>query len=128
MRVRYVVEAFSVGAASVFLAVLGAYEFGYLGVFPSGIHHIELLSLFLAAATVVMTMVAIALAVAAVVGYNAVKEAAERRAEEAASKLVKEYIDQIGKSPETSSVEGAVSSGSTPEGRPGAATKEGDTL
>ena len=108
---------------------LAAYEFGYLGVFPSGVHHIELLSLFLAVATVIITIVALVLAIGAVVGYNAVKEAAERRAEEAASRLVREYISRVDKSPETPvALEGATPSGATPEGQPASATREGDSL
>ena len=82
------------------LSVLGPlmwhYEHGVIVVFPSGQDHLALIGVFLAAATVSITAVALVVAVAAIVGYSAIKDAAEKRAEEAADRLVRYYIKKQG--------------------------------
>jgi hypothetical protein len=76
MRVLFGIGWFLAGAIAIFAAILVAHGVDYLIVFPDGNHQIELASLFLAAATLVITTIAIILAVGAVVGYTALRDTA----------------------------------------------------
>ena len=71
MRGMFAIGWFLAGGIAIFAAMLIAHSVDYIIVFPEGKHQIELASLFLAAATLVITTVAIILAVGAVVGYTA---------------------------------------------------------
>jgi membrane protein implicated in regulation of membrane protease activity len=77
MRVLFAIGWFLAGAIAILAAILTAHGVGYLIVFPDGTHQIELASLFLAAATLIITTVAIILAVGAVVGYATLRDSAE---------------------------------------------------
>jgi hypothetical protein len=68
---------FLAGSIAIFTMVLFGHNEGYLIVFPKTESQVELVTLFLAAATLIITTVALLLAVGAVVGYSALKEAAE---------------------------------------------------
>ena len=68
MRILFGIGWFLVGAIIVFVTVISAHHAGYVVVFPGGEHQVELATLFLAAATLIVTTAAMLLAVGAVVG------------------------------------------------------------
>jgi membrane protein implicated in regulation of membrane protease activity len=92
VRIIFAIGWFLAGAIAILATVLGAHGVGYLIVFPDGKHQVELATLFLAAATLVITTVAIILAVAAVVGYTALKDAAASAGKEAGEKAARELL------------------------------------
>lgn len=74
----------------------------------------------------ILAALAIGLAAMAFIGYNAIKDAAERHAEEAAEKFVKAYI-AANATPDSSSPERGTASSPTAD-RPQTVAKEGDAL
>lgn len=112
-------------ALAVTVPLLWYYHKGIIVVFPAGQDRLGLIGVFLAAATLAITAVALVVAPAAVVGYSAIKDAAEKKAEEAAERLVKFYIKKEGWSPPD---EGGGPTGEPPaggaSGRPGGAQRE----
>jgi NAD/NADP transhydrogenase beta subunit len=83
------------------VAILGfcaiAYYTGHSTVFPEPSHQVELLSIFLGAATLAVTAVGVIVAIGAVVGYTAlrdeIKTAADRAAREAVERASKEVFE-----------------------------------
>ena len=92
VRIMLAIGWFLAGAIAIFAAVIAAHRAGYLIVFPEGKHQVELASLFLSAATLVITVVAMGLAVAAVVGYTALKEAASAAGKAAGENAAQELL------------------------------------
>ena len=95
MKILFAVGGFLVGAIIVFVAVISAHRVGYLVVFPGGEHQVELATLFLAAATLIVTTVAMLLAVGAVVGYTALKDAAEVAGRDAGQKAANQVLAEM---------------------------------
>jgi ABC-type Fe3+ transport system substrate-binding protein len=101
MRRRLLVAAPSLLALAIVILgpLLWYYHRGVIVVFPAGEDRVALMGVFLAAATLAITAVALVVALAAVVGYSAIKDAAEKRAEEAAERLVRFYLSKEGQLP-----------------------------
>src|SRR5688500_7793965 len=95
VRVMLVMAFLLIGAIAAFAAVIAAHRTGYLIVFPEGKQQVELASLFLAAASLVVTTVAMGLAVAAVVGYTSIKDAAVTAGREAGDKAARELLSPV---------------------------------
>jgi hypothetical protein len=76
MRILFAIGWFLAGSAAILAMVIVGHQAGYMVVFPEGKYQVELATLFLAAATLIITTVAMLLAVAAVVGYTALKDSA----------------------------------------------------
>ena len=95
MRILFGIGWFLVGAIVVFVAVINAHRAGYLVVFPGGEHQVELATLFLAAATLIVTTAAMLLAVGAVVGYTALKDAAAAAGRDAGQKAANEVLAEM---------------------------------
>lgn len=83
MRIMFAIGWFLAGSIAIFAAIIMAHHTGYLVVFPNGEHQVELATLFLAAATLVITAVAMILAIGAIVGYTTLRGAATRAGSDA---------------------------------------------
>lgn len=100
-RVLKAILWFTFGAISIVCLVFLAFETGHLSVFPTAppVHQIELISLFLGAATLVVTALGVVVALGAVIGYTALKEeiatSSERAAREAGDKVVREVVGPV---------------------------------
>jgi hypothetical protein len=92
MKILAAMASFLVGAIFVSFLLIALHGNGYVVLFPSGETQVEVLSLFLAAATLVITAVAIIVAIAAVVGYSAVKDAAATAGREAGDRAARETM------------------------------------
>lgn len=95
LRIYVALGWFLAGAATILALMLLAHERGYLIVFPEGERHVELLSLFLGAATLIITAVAMIVAIGAVVGYTAIRDAAEVAGREAGDRAARELLAPI---------------------------------
>lgn len=95
VRIMFAIGWFLAGAIAIFVAVIAAHRTGYLIVFPDGKQQVELVSVFLTAATLVITVVAMGLAVAAVVGYTALKDAASAAGKDAGEKVARELLAEL---------------------------------
>jgi hypothetical protein len=98
VRILFAIGWFLAGSIAILAAVLAAHSHGYLIVFPDGKHQVELATLFLVAATLVITTVAMILAIVAVVGYTALRDAAtaagKAAGESAAQNLLTEMVQR----------------------------------
>jgi hypothetical protein len=72
-----------------------AFSRGHFVVFPAGEDRIALLGVFLAAATLVLTGVALLIAIAAVVGYSSLRDAAINSARTIAEKVAMEHLQAL---------------------------------
>jgi hypothetical protein len=72
-----------------------AFYRGHLVVFPAGEDRIALLGVFLGAATLVLTGVALLVAVAAVVGYSSIRDAAINSARTTAEKVATDHLQAL---------------------------------
>jgi hypothetical protein len=95
VRIMLAIGSFLVGAIAVFAAAIAARRTGYLIVFPEGKQQVELASLFLAGASLIITVIALGLAVAAVVGYTAIKDAAAAAGKAAGEGAAKELLESM---------------------------------
>jgi len=116
-----------IGIINICLFVLLSYRW-FIVKSPSSheIRYEDYLNLSLVLLQSILAALAIGLAVLAFVGYNAIKEAAEKRAEEAADRLVRHYLT-LERSSESAGSEGAGST-TAPVNRPETVAKEGDQL
>ena len=87
-RLAIVAAVFVVIAAVIIAALWWMKADGAIVIFGPGEDRIALLSVFLAAATLIITAVALVVALAAVVGYSAIKDAAVESARVTAQKVV----------------------------------------
>jgi hypothetical protein len=83
---------FMAGSVATTVLLLSLYDTGFLVVFPAEEHHIELLSLFLAAATLVIAAVTLVLALGAVVGYSYMKDAAAQSGKDAGARAAGDHL------------------------------------
>src|ERR1700730_18915523 len=95
MRILFAIGWALAGAILIFAAVLGAHDAGYIVVFPEQKYQIELASLFLVAATLIITTIAILLAVVAAVGYTALRDAAVNAGRGAGETAARELLAEM---------------------------------
>jgi hypothetical protein len=91
-RLLSAIGFFLIGGITVTVLLLGLHDHGYVIVFPTEDQHIELLSLFLGAATLVIAAVTLVLALGAVVGYGYIKDAATASGKEAGATAAGEHL------------------------------------
>jgi hypothetical protein len=91
-RLLTIVLSFFLGAVAAAWLLLHLHANGYIVVFPPGSEHVELLSLFLAAATLVIAAVTLLLALGAVVGYGYIKDAATEAGKRAGSDAAGQHL------------------------------------
>jgi hypothetical protein len=65
--------AFCLGGAALFIVLVVAHDHGYVSAFPDPAKQIEALSIYLAAATVVVTAVGVGVALFGIIGYVTIK-------------------------------------------------------
>jgi hypothetical protein len=95
VRVIFAMGWSLVGAIAIFVIILSAHGSGYLVVFPEGKQQVELASLFLAAASLIITATAIGLAVAGAVGYTALRDAARDAGAAAGQRAAAELLETM---------------------------------
>jgi hypothetical protein len=72
--------------------ILMGHKAGYLIVFPSSEQHVEILAVLLAAATLIIAAVAMLVAIGAVVGYSALRDAAVAAGRAAGDSAAREVL------------------------------------
>lgn len=83
MTGKWIAGGIFAAVAAVVMALIAAHALGYLSVFPEPAKQIELLSVYLGAATLAVTVAAFAIAILGAFGYQAIKTAAIEAGREA---------------------------------------------
>lgn len=91
-RIVFAITWFLIGSIAVTAFILAGHKAGYIVVFPSSEQHVEILAVLLAAATLIIAAVAMAIAIGAVVGYTALKEAAIAAGSAAGDRAARELL------------------------------------
>jgi hypothetical protein len=82
----------TVGAVAIFILLVFLYQEGWIAVYPEPDKQIEVLSLLLSAATLIITVVALFVALAAALSYTFIKEAAVNAAVAEAKKEARRAV------------------------------------
>jgi hypothetical protein len=94
-RIFITVAVFVCGMIGASWILIASHNNGFVVVFPPGESHVEVLTLVLAAATLVITAVAMMLAIAAVGGYTAIKDAASAAGKSAGEDAARELLADL---------------------------------